>query len=164
MIQTFHKIRRKVIVWVLFRRKVEPQLWAPFTFSPITQCVFGHKTETPWKKWRNRDKKKAPVRAARLWLSRHVLTLTVWTKLELSAANEVSGLIRPYEKLGHGVRKGGKQEHSLVSSTLQGESLYSHCEDGFKTFYVTCPFPVSLSFFSLSVFNAHTEGHMWYTV
>jgi len=30
----------------------------------------------------------------------------VWAKLELSAANEVSGLIRPYEKLGHGVRKG----------------------------------------------------------
>lgn len=77
----------------------------------------------------------------------------MWTKLELSAANEVSGLIRPYEKLGHGVKKGGKQECSLVSSALQGESPNSHCEDGFKTFRVTSPFPV---FFSLLVFSAHT--------
>lgn len=89
----------------------------------------------------------------------------MWTKLELSAANEVSGLIRPYEKLGHGVRKGGKQEHSLVSSTLQGESLYSHCEDGFKTFCVTSPFPVPFSFSHYRFLtHIHTQGHMQYKV
>lgn len=89
----------------------------------------------------------------------------MWTKLELSAANEVSGLIRPYEKLGHGVRKGGKQECSLVSSALQGESMYSHCEDGSKKFCVTSPFSFSISFSHYSsLTHIHTEGHMQYIV
>lgn len=167
MIRTFHKIRRKVIVRGLFRRKVEPSNSHEHLLPSVQylSVSLAKRLKCAAESKKKRDEKKSSCKGtARLWLSRHVLTLTVWTKLELSAANEVSGLIRPYEKLGHGVRKGGNRNILLFQALFKVNRCILDVRMVLKRF-VTSSFPVSFSFSHYrSLTHIHIQGHMQYSV